>query len=83
VEVSIGKIDGKMIVDPTLYEESIADVLITIAIDKNGNICAIQKRKTGVLSMKDVLHMVTIARSKAEDIRENILREFIDEYEKA
>jgi exosome complex component RRP42 len=83
VEVSVGKIGEKMIVDPTLSEETVADALITTAIGKNGEICALQKRKTGTFSMEEVLQAVTIAQRKAEEIREKILGEFIDEYEKA
>lgn len=83
IEISLGKIDGKIIVDPMLDEEMVVDALITTAIGKNGNIHAIQKRKSGVFSMEEVLQFVTIAQRKAEDIREDVLKEFIDEYEKA
>lgn len=83
VEISIGKIDGKMIVDPTLEEEAAVDGLITIAIGKEGEICAMQKRKTGVFSVEDILLAVTIAQKKAEETRENVLGELINEYEKA
>jgi exosome complex component RRP42 len=83
VEISLAKIDEKMIVDPTLDEEMVADTLITTAIGKKGEICALQKRKTGTYSMEEVLQAVTIAQRKAEEIREKILGEFIDEYEKA
>lgn len=83
IEISVGKVGEQMIVDPGLDEETVVDALITIAIGKNGDICAIQKRKTGVFSVDEVLQATTIAQKKAENIRENILKEFIDEYEKA
>jgi exosome complex component RRP42 len=83
VEISVGKIDGKMIVDPTLEEEAVVDGLITIAIGKNGEICAMQKRKVGIFSVEEILLAVTIAQKKAGEIRENVLGELIDEYEKA
>jgi exosome complex RNA-binding protein Rrp42 (RNase PH superfamily) len=79
----VGKIDGKMIVDPTLEEEAVVDGLITIAIGKNGEICAMQKRKAGVFSVEEILLAVTIAQKKAGEIRENVLGDLIDEYEKA
>ena len=83
IEISIGKITDKIIVDPTLEEEAVADGLITIAIGKQGEICAIQKRKTGVFSVEDIMVAITIAQKKADEIRENRLGELINEYEKA
>ena len=83
VEISIGKIDDKMIVDPSLEEEAVVDGLITIAIGKKGEICAMQKRKTGVFSVEDILLAITIAQKKAEEIRENILGELIAKNKKA
>ena len=83
VEISIGKIDGKMIVDPTLEEEALVDGLITIAIGNEGEICAMQKRKTGVFSVEDILLAITIAQKKAGEIRENILGELIVKNKKA
>lgn len=83
VEISIGKLDGKMIVDPSLEEEAVVDGLITIAIGKKGEICAMQKRKTGVFSVEDILLAITIAQKKAEEIRENILGELIAKNKKA
>lgn len=83
VEISIGKLDDKMIVDPSLEEEAVVDGLITIAIGKKGEICAMQKRKTGVFSVEDILLAITIAQKKAEEIRENILGELIAKNKKA
>jgi len=83
VEISIGKLDGKMIVDPSLEEEAVVDGLITIAIGKKGEICAMQKRKTGVFSVEDILLAITIAQKKAKEIRENILGELIAKNKKA
>jgi exosome complex component RRP42 len=83
VEISIGMLDGKMIVDPTLEEEVVVDGLLTIAIGKEGEICAMQKRETGIFSVEEILRAVTIAQKKARELRENILGELIDEYEKA
>ncbi len=83
VEISIGKIDGKMIVDPSLEEEAVVDGLITIAIGNKGEICAMQKRKIGVFSVEDILLAITIAQKKAKEIRENILGELIAKNKKA
>lgn len=83
VEISIGKLDGKLFVDPTLAEEAIVEGLITIAIGKKGEICAMQKREAGVFSVDDIQRAITIAQKKAEEIRKNVLGDLINEYEKA
>jgi exosome complex component RRP42 len=83
VEVSVGKIDDKMIVDPMLDEELVADALITTAVEKNGKVCAIQKRKTGTFSTDEVLMIIKMSQEKAEEIRKSVLVEYINEYEKA
>lgn len=83
VEISIGKLDGKLFVDPTLEEEAIVEGLITIAIGKEGEICAMQKREAGVFSVDDIQRAITIAQKKAEEIRKNVLGDLINEYEKA
>jgi exosome complex component RRP42 len=83
VEISIGKLDGKLFVDPTLEEEAIVEGLITIAIGKEGEICAMQKREAGVFSVDNIQRAITIAQKKAEEIRKNVLGDLINEYEKA
>lgn len=82
VEISIGKIANKIFCDPSLEEEEIADTLITIAVKKNGEICAVQKRKTGPLSVNEILQAISIARNKADEMRKDVIGEAIDDWEK-
>lgn len=79
VEITMAKIDEKLIVDPSLEEEIATDAQITIAIDKDDKICAIQKSKPGTFTFDEVVEAARIARTKAREIRENILKGIIDE----
>jgi exosome complex component RRP42 len=73
VEVTMGKIGDKLVVDPSLEEESAIDAQITIAVDDKGNICATQKSKTGIFRPEEVIEAVKIAQNKAAELREKVL----------
>lgn len=79
LEVTIAKIGDKLIVDPSLEEEPAMDAQLTIAIDKDGRICAIQKSKSGTLSPIEVADAVRTAKIKAKEIYDNTLRGIINE----
>lgn len=79
IEVTIAKINDKMIVDPSLDEERAMDGQITIAIDKDNNICAIQKSNVGTFNSEEILETTRIAITKATEIREMVLKEVLDE----
>ena len=72
-EVTMAKIGDKLVVDPSLEEESAVDAQITIAVDDEGNICATQKSKTGSFMPKEVIEAVKIAQNKAAELREKVL----------
>ena len=73
IEVTIAKIDDKLIVDPSLEEEDVIDAQITIAIGKNDEICAIQKSKPGAFTVNEISKAVTLATKKAKELREKFL----------
>jgi len=73
IEVTMAKIDDKLIVDPSLEEEDVIDAQITIAIGKNDEICAIQKSKVGAFTVDDISKAVTLATKKAKELREKFL----------
>jgi exosome complex component RRP42 len=79
VEVTIIKINDKMIVDPSLDEEKAMDAQITIAIDKDNNVCAIQKSNIGTFNVEEILEATRIAIAKSTEIRETILKEVLNE----
>jgi len=72
ITVTFAKISDKLIVDPWLEEEQVMDARISMAIDDDGNICAIQKGGSGYFEPKQVLEAANIAKEKAEEIRKKL-----------
>lgn len=64
--VTLALVDDIIVVDPSLEEEIIADVLVTIAIDENSRICGIQKRGEKGLARSTLEKMVDIAIDKGK-----------------
>jgi exosome complex component RRP42 len=69
ITVTIGKISGKLIIDPWLEEESVMDSRITFATNEDGDICAIQKGMSGFFTPQQILEASKIALDKAADLR--------------
>lgn len=69
VNFTFVKIGSKLLLDPTIEEESVCDASITIAINKEGKVCSIQK-KHGTFRMEEILNMVSIAKSKWPELAE-------------
>jgi exosome complex component RRP42 len=72
VTVTFAKINDKLIVDPWLEEEQVMDARLSIAIDDEGNICAIQKGGSGYFTPEQVLEAARIAKEKSEEIRKKL-----------
>jgi exosome complex component RRP42 len=72
VTVTFAKINDKLIVDPWLEEEQVMDARLSIAIDDDGNICAMQKGGSGHFSPQQALEATQIAKEKAEEIRKKL-----------
>lgn len=72
VTVTFAKINDKLVVDPWLEEEQIMDARISIAIDDDCNICAMQKGGSGYFSPSQVLEAARIAKEKAQEIRQKL-----------
>ncbi len=79
VEVTTVKIDNKLLVDPSLDEEAAADARLTVAVDKNGDICAMQKSLPGTFALSEVSEAVKNAQLKSKEIREKALVGLINE----
>ncbi len=73
VSVTMARIDDKFIVDPSLDEEMVADSRITVTIDKDDKVCAVQKGGTGAIPTDDVIKAVDIAIEKSRELRRDIL----------
>jgi exosome complex component RRP42 len=72
ITVTFAKINDKLIIDPWLEEEQVMDSRFSMAIDDDGNICAIQKGGTGYLTPQQVFEAAKIAKEKAEEIRKKL-----------
>lgn len=72
ITVTFAKINDKLVVDPWLEEEEVMDARLTMAIDDDGNICAIQKGGSGYFTPEQVLEAAKIAKEKAVEIRKKL-----------
>ena len=69
IEVTVLKIHGDYIVDPSCEEEEFLDARLTVAFLKDGTICAMQKGGKEPLTSEDVKQMVSIAYEKVDILR--------------
>ena len=72
ITVTIGKINNKLIIDPWIEEEEVMDSRITIAINSEGNICAVQKGGSSYFTPQQILEAVRIAKEKATELRKKL-----------
>jgi len=75
VAVTLAKINDKLVVDPWLEEEQVMDARLTMTIEKDGNICAVQKGGYGYFTPDQVVEASKIARQKAEEQRKLVVKE--------
>ncbi|HLC81382.1 MAG TPA: exosome complex protein Rrp42 [Candidatus Nanoarchaeia archaeon] len=69
VSVTIYKIKGKLLVDPLIEEEKSAEARLTVSIDKNSTISALQKGGEGTLTLTEVDTIIDLAIEKAKELR--------------
>ena len=72
VAVTLAKINGKLMVDPCLDEESVMDARITITTDEEGNIRAMQKGGVGCFLREELEQAFELARVKAAELRQQL-----------
>ena len=72
ITVTFAKINDKLVVDPWLEEEQVMDARLSMAIDDDGNICAIQKGGSGYFAPEQILEVAKIAREKAEELHKKL-----------
>ncbi len=72
VTVTIGKIGEKLIVDAAMEEEQVIDARLTMAINEEGNICAIQKGLSGYFTPQQLIEASKLAREKADEQRKKL-----------
>ncbi len=74
VAVSVANIGGELVVDPCLDEELAMEARLTITVDKDGRVCAMQKSGPGSFSAEQVMEAIDIARDKAAELRSMVMR---------
>ena len=71
VSSSFVKINGTILLDPTLEEEKVMDAKLTIVTTGNGEICAMQKSGDGSFNRGEIEKMIETAIKRGKEIREN------------
>jgi exosome complex component RRP42 len=72
ITVTLGKINNKLIVDPWLEEEQVMNSRLSIAINDEGNICAIQKGGSGCFTQQQILEGTKMIQEKAAEMRKKL-----------
>jgi exosome complex component RRP42 len=73
IPITFAKINNTLIVDPLIEEERIMDARLTLTIDKDGKLCAIQKGGLNELTLNEIEKAVNIAIEKSSENRNKIL----------
>jgi exosome complex component RRP42 len=72
VAVTVAKIDGKLMVDPSLDEQNVMDARLTITTIEDDSICAMQKGGIGYLTVEEIKAAYELARIKAAELRKHL-----------
>jgi len=72
ITVTVAKINDKLVVDPWIEEEQVMDARMSMAINDDGNICAIQKGCPGFFTPQQILEAAKIAQEKAAELRKKL-----------
>jgi exosome complex component RRP42 len=72
ITVTIGKIKDKLLVDTGAEEEAVIDARLSLAVNDEGNICAIQKGLSGYFTPQEIIDASKLAREKAAELRKKL-----------
>lgn len=78
VSITLAIIDGVIVIDPTLEEETVMTARITITTADKNSICAGQKGNPGGFSIDQINYAVDTALKKGEEIRKKIKKSVED-----
>ncbi|HLD77972.1 MAG TPA: exosome complex protein Rrp42 [archaeon] len=70
--VTLHKIGGKLVIDPTLVEEEAAKARLTVASTEDGRLCAMQKGGTEPFTDQEVDQAFALAVQKAAELRTHL-----------
>ena len=75
ISVTFAKIGDKLVLDAGLDEEEVMDARLTMTMDKDGKICAIQKGGgSGYFTKEDISEAAKIAQEKTEELRKIVVK---------
>ncbi len=72
ITVTIVKINNTLLVDPILEEEQVIECRLSMAVNDEGNICAIQKGGSGYFTPQQILDASKIAQEKVVEMRKKL-----------
>jgi len=72
ITVTIGKINNKLLIDTGAEEEAVIDARLSMAVNDEGNICAIQKGLSGYFTPQELIEASKLAREKAAELRKKL-----------
>jgi exosome complex component RRP42 len=72
ITITIAKLGNNLIVDPSIEEEQVMEARISLAVNTEGNICAVQKGGSGYFTPQQILEASKIAQQKAADLRKTL-----------
>ncbi|MEM2875338.1 MAG: exosome complex protein Rrp42 [Candidatus Bathyarchaeia archaeon] len=73
IAITFGKVSNYLILDPSFEEEQIMETRLTITMDKDRRICAVQKGVGGSFTFQQVMDMIKVASEKSEELRKKVL----------
>ena len=68
------KYNGAVVMDPSLDEEEIAEVRLTVATDENGDIRAMQKGLNGSFSIEEIKKVIKASIDNGKEIRRQLYK---------
>ena len=68
------KYNGAVVMDPSLDEEEIAEVRLTVATDKNGDIRAMQKGLNGSFTTEEIKKVIKVSIDNGKEIRKQLYK---------
>ncbi|MFA5364548.1 MAG: exosome complex protein Rrp42 [Candidatus Bathyarchaeia archaeon] len=75
ISVTFAKIGNKLILDTGIEEEEVMDARLTVTMDKDGNICAMQKGGgSGYFTKEEIFDAVQIASEKTVELRKTVVK---------
>jgi exosome complex component RRP42 len=73
ISITMGKIGNSIVIDPSLKEEQVMNTRLTVTVEKDGNICAMQMAGLGELAIDELKKAVGMAIAKAGEMRAKVL----------